>query len=171
MNKRPEAGDFSPYYQHYIDKVEGDNALHTLQDKQDEMYRFWESIPEDKWTYRYEASKWTPKEMLLHLIDAERVFAYRALRIARKDKLNLLGFDHNNFVVNSEANNRPVVTLLKEYSSVRNATICLFESFTEEMWLEKGSASDHAVTALALAYIISGHELHHVDILKEMYLS
>ncbi|MDT0293186.1 DinB family protein [Mesonia ostreae] len=120
--------------------------------------------------YRYAEDKWTPKEMLLHLIDSERIFCTRALRFARKDKTLLSGYDHEDFVKESGANTRSLESLLEEYNMQRQSSILLFKSFTKDMLQRKGNANGLEVSVAALGLIISGHELHHVQILKERYL-
>jgi len=119
----------------------------------------------------YAPGKWTIKEVLGHLIDTERVFSYRALRIARKDQTPLSGFDHNSFVDHSEANDRSIADLKAEYLAQRQSTILLFKSMTEEMALSVGVASENQISVRALGYIQVGHELHHLDIIKSRYLT
>ena len=114
--------------------------------------------------------KWTPKEILLHVIDTERIFSYRALRISRSEKAELSGFDENSFAQNSNANNRSIEDLIDEYITVRTATISLFKSFPETIMKNTGIASGKPLSVVAAGYIICGHEIHHVNIIKERYL-
>jgi len=128
------------------------------------------SIPEDKLYYRYDEGKWTIKEILVHIIDDERIYAYRALRFARKDSTELAGFDQENYAVNSGANKRSIESILHEFETVRKATISLFESFTDEALTSSGIANGNKVSVRALGYHIAGHEKHHVNIIRERYL-
>jgi hypothetical protein len=117
----------------------------------------------------YAPGKWTVKDILQHLIDAERVFSYRAMRYARKDKTSLPGFDENTFAVTAGPNNRELDDLLSEFVSVRNATIKLFKSFTPEMLIQEGISFDKNISVLALGFTMTGHVIHHMGVLKERY--
>ena len=128
------------------------------------------SISFFKHEFRYAEGKWTIKDIILHLIDAERIFAYRALRIARNDKTALPGFEENDYVVAANANNRGYESLLAEYETVRNVSISLFETFTSEELLRLGTASNNSVSVRAIGYIMLGHELHHKNVILERYL-
>lgn len=138
--------------------------------QKEEILHFFKSIPVFKHEYSYAEGKWTVKDIILHLIDAERIFAYRALRIARNDNTALPGFEENDYVVTANANNREYESLLAEYESVRNATISLFETFSSEDLLRLGTASNCSVSVRAIGYITLGHELHHKNIILERYL-
>ena len=164
-----EADEYNPYYQKYIDKSKNLN-LNDFSLNFDHVLSFLQDIPKEKHEYRYEKDKWTVKEVVLHMIDAERIFAYRALRIARKDQTLLPGFDQDAYVATSQANNRTFVSLLKEYISVKTATITLFDHFDDEMQRARGTASNSTISVRALGFIIMGHENHHVEILNECYL-
>ncbi|MDG1805008.1 DinB family protein [Flavicella sp.] len=118
--------------------------------------------------YRYETGKWTPKDLLQHCIDTERVQAYRALAFTRGDQNKLSGMDENNYAANAESNNRTIEDLLQEFVELRKATISLFKSFSNEMLLKEGM-SFRKVSVLALGFVIVGHPLHHINILKERY--
>ena len=128
------------------------------------------SISFFKHEFRYAEGKWTIKDIILHLIDAERIFAYRALRIARNDKTALPGFEENDYVVTANANNREYESLFTEYETVRNATISLFKTFTSEDFLRLGTASNNSISVRAIGYITLGHELHHKNVILERYL-
>ncbi len=163
--------EFAPYYTTYVSKsIFHLDILEGLEKQKNEMLYFFSSIPVEKQEYQYEIGKWTPKDILLHLIDAERIFAYRALRISRNDKTELSGFDENEYVPFAKANERSITNLLEEFETVRNATISLFKSFTQEELIRVGVASKSSVSVRAIAYIILGHENHHVSIIKERYL-
>ena len=128
------------------------------------------SISFFKHEFRYAEGKWTIKDIILHLIDAERIFAYRALRIARNDKTALPGFEENDYVISANANEREFESLLKEYIIVREATISLFENLSETDLLKPGTASNASVSVRGIGYCILGHELHHKNIIIERYL-
>jgi uncharacterized damage-inducible protein DinB len=165
-----EGKEFDPYYSVYINKVDGKTVVDILQSGLDNSLNFYKTIPEDKWSFSYAKGKWTIKEILLHLIDVERVFAYRAFCVSRKEKLELPGFDHDEYLKNSNANSRSVESLLEEYVAVRKASITLFKSFNLETLEYLGVANGSPISARALAYIIAGHELHHNGVIKERYL-
>ena len=170
MNRRPQDGDYAPFYANYINLVEGDAILTSLNNSKANGINILKEIPEDKWLFRYQEGKWTVKEMIVHLIDAERVFAYRALRVGRGDQTPLPGFAENEYVPNSNANQRSIVSIMEEFDAIRGATLALFNNFSTEMWNRRGVASNTPITSLALAYIICGHQIHHFQILKSRYL-
>lgn len=166
----PNKQDFAPYYLQYIQKVPSAEIVTELDRAKNKGIELLESILDEQWEFKYAEEKWTPKEILLHLSDSERIFAYRALRIAREDTTPLLGFDHNAFVVSSLANQRTPASLIAEFLSVRNATIDFFRSLTNQQWQSVGEANGQPASVVALAYIICGHQLHHFEILNEKYL-
>lgn len=164
-------GEFAPYYASYIEKANTNvSIIDRLIQQSIFVHDFFKSIPSNKLNYRYAENKWTIKDIILHLIDAERVFSYRALRIARNDKTALPGFEENDYVNEANASDRSLPSLLEEYKMVRNATICLFKSFNEEQMLRIGTASNCSVSVRAIGIIIQGHEKHHIEIVKERYL-
>ncbi|GJM36102.1 MAG: hypothetical protein DHS20C18_51030 [Saprospiraceae bacterium] len=167
---RPQEGDCNPYFFTYIDKVEGHDILSALIANLPESIHLLESMPADKWDYAYAAGKWTIKEAILHIIDTERIMAYRALRIARNDKTALPGFEQDDYVPFSGANDRSPESLVTEWKAVREATVQQVKYFTDNMWAHRGTASNSPATPLALAYIIAGHELHHIGIIRDRYL-
>lgn len=134
-----------------------------------ELHRDLSRLTEAQALLRYAPGKWTPKEVLLHLIDTERIFTYRALRFARGDAQSLPGFDENEFAANSEANDRPLSDLLTEYHAVRAATLALFGSFNAAQLDRVGLANGGATSVRALVFITAGHERHHLAILRERY--
>ena len=162
--------EYHSYYQPYIEKVGAVPVLEVLRSNAIMLTTFIRAVDKEKLTYRYADGKWTIKEILLHLIDTERVFAYRALCIARKDKTDFPGFDQDAYVAYSEANNRTLDSLLTEFANVRAATVSLFENFSTENWFELGTASHSAVSVRAIAFIIVGHENHHLQLIKSRYL-
>ncbi|RMB57364.1 DinB family protein [Dokdonia sinensis] len=163
--------EFNPYYSLYIDKVDSNRELmEALEKGKAETIAFFTQIPEDKLEYSYAQGKWTPKEVLLHLIDTERIFSYRALRSSRKETVNLPGFEQDDYVINSNASSRNMHSLLREYSAVRESTITLYENLTNKQLKHLGMGSGSAFSARALGFINAGHEIHHIQILEERYL-
>lgn len=167
---RPQAGEYAPYFQKYIDQVPDGDIVSLLQNAKVEMIDFLQAFPPEKWDYRYAEGKWSAREALLHLIDTERIFAYRALRISRNDQTPLPGFNQDEYVPASNANNRSWHSLIEEYVAVRTASIQLLKNFTLEMWQYTGTSSNHTTNTAALAYMIYGHERHHLNIFKNNYL-
>lgn len=162
--------EYNPYYETYI-KLAANKTLHDgLQDGYTVTTAFFESIPADKWDYRYEDGKWTIKEILRHIIDTERIFAYRALRFAREDKTPLPGFDQDTYILPTETLNTSLQSLLDEYQSCRMATSIMFINFSDEMLKKIGEASNNPMSAGAAGFIIVGHEKHHCNIIRERYL-
>ena len=135
-----------------------------------EFIRFVQNIPMDKFDYRYAEGKWTIKDIIQHVIDTERIFAYRALRISRNDTTPLPGFEENDYVENTKANERGIQDLLAEFSAVRYATLFLFKSFSEEQLKRMGTASGTAISVRAIGFIIIGHQKHHQNVFQERYL-
>jgi enterochelin esterase-like enzyme len=167
---RPAPGTFQPYAQGYIDLIpEGTDPLAVLRQQPAELHRDLARLTEAQALMRYAPGKWTPKEMLLHIIDAERIFTYRALRFARGDSQTLPGFDENDFAANCEANDRPMSDLLTEYHAVRAATLSLFGSFNAAQLDRAGLANGAPTSVRALVFITAGHERHHLGILRERY--
>lgn len=170
--EKPKDGEFPPYAIMYIKLLPDDGLLlKHLKENFDKTKEFILSLPEEKLTYRYAKNKWTIKEILVHIIDDERIYAYRALCFARNDKTELPGFEQDDYALFSNANERSIENILNEYEAVRNATITLFESFDEAALLRKGIANKNRATVRALGYHLAGHELHHINIIKEKYLN
>lgn len=167
-----ESTEYAPFYQTYITTItdSGKGIVANLQDTLDELLLQLNRLPKEKENYAYADGKWTIKELLQHIIDTERIFAYRALRIARKDKTPLPGFEQNDYVDNCNASYRDFSVMLEEFALVRRGTILLFKSFTDEMLLQQGEMSGNAVTVRALGYICSGHLKHHINIINERYI-
>ncbi len=165
-----QSNEYVPYQMNYIKLVSEQNIVKGLIDQKEEMILFFKSIPDFKQEYSYETSKWTIKDLLLHLIDAERIFAYRALRIVRNDSTALPGFDENEYVVAANANDREFESLLEEYRTVRDATISLYKNFSISDLLKLGTASGASVSVRGIGYCVLGHELHHKQIIIERYL-
>lgn len=166
---RPAKEEYAPFYETYVAKVTAANPQQALEQALDEALLFLREIPEEKENYRYKPGKWTVKELLQHVIDTERIMAYRALRFGRGDATELKGFDEDAYVAALEMESRSLGELVEEYLSQRKATISLFQSFPAQAMLRKGVASGHPVSVRALAFIIAGHQEHHFQIVRERY--
>lgn len=165
------SSEYASFYANYINQVSEEYSLvEELEISVHRLVKFVQDIPLDKFDYRYAEGKWTIKDILLHLIDAERIFAYRALRFARNDKTALASFDENTYVNEAHANKRSIQDLLSEMLVVRQATLSLFKSFSEEQLLRKGIASNNLMSVRALGFTIIGHQNHHQRIFLERYL-
>ena len=162
--------EYSDFYKSYIQVLEDEELIEELEICLHEFIKFVQNIPMDKFDYRYEVGKWTIKEIIQHLIDSERVFSYRALRISRNDKTPLPGFNENDYVDNSNGNDRNLQGLLTELAVVRQATLSLFNSFSQEQLTKIGIASNNEVSVRAIGFIIIGHQKHHQKIFAERYL-
>jgi uncharacterized protein (TIGR03083 family) len=167
---RPAAGEHSPYYSTYIDQVPPGDILTHLADQIERTVTLVRDLTPEQASFRPTPADWSVKEVICHLSDSERIFSYRALRIARTDPTPLPGFDQEPYVPATGADSRPLADLLAEFAAVRHATLWLFRSLPPEAWTRLGTASDSPVSVRALAYIIAGHENHHVRSLKEEYL-
>ncbi|WP_178988414.1 DinB family protein [Winogradskyella schleiferi] len=172
MNSNPiEAKEYHSYYKTYLEKANTDGPIvEGLKENLNVLVSFFSDIPEEKQNYAYAEGKWTVKDILLHIIDTERIFAYRALRIARRDKSPMVGFEQDDYVANGYAVKRTLENLIEEYKAVRQATIALFNSFEASTLLQIGEASGAAFSVRVLGYITIGHENHHIQIIKERYI-
>jgi hypothetical protein len=167
---RPDITRVAPHFHVYIGHVKEDDLSDAFAKQRVEFNEFLKAIPAEKIDYRYAADKWTIREVLQHIIDAERVFAYRALRFARKDKTPLPGFDENLFAENSKADTRDWNSLIEEYNLVRKSNEYMFASFDQDQLDADGLAGNNANYVLALGYVMVGHALHHQKVTKERYL-
>lgn len=166
---RPQANEYASFYNTYISLTGEAPILQTLQELKDSTLQYFISLPEDKGDYTYAEGKWTIKEVTGHLIDCERIFAYRALCISRGEKQLLPGFDQDTYVANANFNQCKLADLAREFETVRQSTLYLLKALTPEQWLLVGNANNHPISVRALAHIIAGHELHHLQILKQRY--
>ena len=166
---RPKAGDNNPYYDRYISLIEDGDILEILENQGTTSEKFLKTYSEEQGNYSYADGKWTVKEVLGHVIDTERIMAYRALAFARNEGQSLPGFEQDDYVAESNFNRRSLVDMINEFRSLRESNIILFKSFDNEMLNRRGTASESEVTVLALIYIIAGHEKHHMKILSERY--
>lgn len=168
---KPKPGEYPAYAGMYMDLLPDDGlVLKHLQENFRLTKEFILSLPEEKLLYSYAPGKWTIKEILVHIIDDERIYAYRALRFARNDKTKLPGFEQDDFARCSNANERELENIFEEYEAVRNSTITLFNGLDDSVLTNEGIADNNKATVRALAYHIAGHELHHLNIIKEKYL-
>jgi len=163
--------EYAPYQASYINLVDPAYSLaEELEISVHNFIHFVREIPMDKYDYRYAEGKWTIKDIIQHIIDSERIFAYRALRFARADETSLPGFEENMYADNAHGTERSINELLTEMSAVRHANIMMFKSFTEGDFLRKGTASDYTISVRAFGFLIIGHQNHHMKIFKERYL-
>ena len=170
LNRRPEPSEYAPFYAGYVAKVPDGDLLQTLETGLADYAATFGTLPESRGGHAYAPGKWTLRELLGHVIDAERVFAYRAMRIARGDTTPLPGFDEKAWVPESGSNQRSLADLLGELEAVRGATVALLRHLPEASITRTGTASNHPVSVRALAWIIAGHPIHHLGIVRERYL-
>lgn len=166
---RPEKGTYPVFYENYIPYVKQEDIMLALSQGWTELNNAFSSIPKDKEEYAYAPGKWNPKQILLHLSDTERIFAYRALRFARKDPQQVLPFEENDYAAAADVSKRTLADILKEAESVREATITLFGSFSKDILLLSGKTASGPATVLSIGFAICGHGAHHINILKERY--
>jgi len=162
--------EFNPYYLPYIQLATKPDIIESLKQNLITVVDFYNNLPTDKLEFAYAEGKWTPKDILLHIIDTERVFAYRAMRIARLDKTEMVGFEQDDYVEAGKANSRSLESLLEEYKAVRHATIALFSSLSDKELKSIGKASGSPISVRAIGHIITGHENHHNNVIKGRYL-
>jgi hypothetical protein len=168
--ERPGPDEYAPYYERYIALIGEGDVLERLESQRNETTGLLGALDEKTAQRRYAPGKWSVKEVLGHVIDTERVFAYRALRFSRNDPTELPGFSQDAYAPESLAHRRPLTALLNEFNAVRESNLHLFESFSEAMWLRRGIANEEEMSVRGLVNVIAGHEHHHVRILRERYL-
>ena len=168
---RPTETEYAPYYQGYVDQVNENDIMAVLRAELDDLDVLLGRVPAEKETYAYAEGKWTIREIIDHLIDGERVFGYRALCIARGEKQNLPGFDQNDYMQTAPYNRIELEDLLSEMRLARLSNIAMFRSLDEDAWNRVGVANANEVSVRALAFIMGGHVRHHMNVLKERYLS
>ena len=166
---RPRADEHTPYYARYIGLVPDGDLVEILRSQQQETVRLLRPLSEERARFAYAPGKWTVKEVIGHISDAERIFAYRALRFARGDAQPLTGFDENSYVPAGRFTDRALVDLLDEFEAIRTATIHLLRHLNDEELARSGAANNNPISVRALAYVIAGHERHHVKLLRERY--
>jgi uncharacterized damage-inducible protein DinB len=168
--QRPASTDYAPYYGRYVDRVPDGSIVETLRHQLADTLALVAGLPEPKARHRYAPGKWSVKEVLGHVADCERVFAYRALRIGRGDTTPLAGFDQDAYAAVAPYDERPLASIVAELQAVRAATLALLEGFDEAAWGRRGTANDVPVSVRAIAWIIAGHERHHREVLRGHYL-
>jgi uncharacterized damage-inducible protein DinB len=170
---KPKPGEYPEYAEIYMSLLPDDGKILThLKNNFSRVKEYIYTLPQDKLLFRYAPDKWSIKEILVHIVDDERIFAYRALRFARNEQQNLIGFDQDSYAKYSQADGRDLDNIFEEYEAVRNSTITLFNGLPEDSLTRMGHGTGTAndATVRALAYHIAGHELRHLNIIKERYL-
>jgi len=162
--------EYASFYKNYIKTVGTSNLFEILTTSHDELILTVKNLSEEKLMFSYAEGKWTIKELLQHLIDTERVMCYRALRFSRNDTTDLPGFDENLFIKNSNGNERTSIDLLEEFTLVRKSTISLFKSFSAKMLSTTGTIDGSIMSVRALGFIVAGHQIHHLKVIRERYL-
>ena len=162
--------EYAPFYAGYIKNCGEKELVAELQENFERSKTFFNEIPASKYEFSYDKGKWTVKEIVQHIIDSERIFNYRALRFARQDHAELPGFDENEYVLTSNANERDFKDLTNEFATLRQSTLCLFKSFNKTMLMGLGTANGNTMSVRALGFIICGHTAHHCRIISERYL-
>lgn len=168
---RPQAGEYAPYYGRYISLVQGEDILSTLDRQRRDTMLLLSGRDEEDGDFRYAPGKWSAKEVLGHVCDTERIFAYRALRFSRADATPIEGYEQDDYVRNGPFAQRPLADLVEEFIAVRRATLSLLRNLDEAAWSRRGIANKNEVSVRGLAYIVAGHELHHRRILEEKYFA
>ena len=166
---KPDPSEYSPSYAGYVANVTEDDVVDAMEKQAAETAALLARVDEEKGTYRYAPEKWSVKQVVGHLTDGEHVFAYRALAIARGDKASLPGFDENEYMQNSNFDERSMRSIAEAYAAARASTLALFRGFSDEAWQRVGTANNNAVSVRALAHIVLGHERHHLKVLRERY--
>ncbi|HFB99535.1 MAG TPA: DinB family protein [Phaeodactylibacter sp.] len=167
--KKPLPNEYAPNYYIYVSKVTSSDFIEKLKELKATTLDFLAKLSEEQWNTKYEEGKWSVKEVVMHMIDTERIFAYRALRISRNDMTPMAGFEQDGYVPYYQVDQRSPASILAEYKAVRNATLHLFQNFTDENMNRIGVANGVNFSVRALGFIIVGHEMHHREVLKEKY--
>jgi len=170
MIQKPEPSEYNPFYEPYISRITEQDLVTTLKAQLDTVVEFFGSLTEAQANYKYAEGKWSIKEVLNHLNDTERVFAYRALNIARGDQQELPGMDQDVYQDNSRTEGRSMTSLIDEFKAIRLSTIALLEPMTQEDSMRSAVASGSLVTVRALAAMTAGHYIHHIAVVKSKYL-
>lgn len=167
---KPQATEYGSFHQSYIDNVTEDDIVGGLDAQGRETASFLGGLTEEQASHRYAPDKWSIKQLVGHVTDGERIFAYRALCIARGETTPLPGFDQDPYVVNGGSDDRPWSDLVEELATVRRANVMMLRALSEDAWRRIGTASDHPISVRAIAFILLGHERHHLKIVREKYL-
>jgi hypothetical protein len=168
--KKSDLVNLDEYFKNYLNNVPEEELPSALMNSLQFTHNFITNVPADKLEHRYEPGKWSIKEIFMHLIDSERIIGYRALRFARNDKNELLGYDQDEYAKYSKANERSIEDLLEDFTAARRANIVLFKSFDDEMLSRTGVANKKEVSVLLLGFLVCGHAMHHLKIIRERYL-
>jgi hypothetical protein len=168
---RPQPSEYAPYYERYISLVDSSDILNTLDEQRRQMLLTICGRKESEGDYRYAPGKWTLKEVLGHVCDTERIFAYRALRFSRGDQTPIEGFEQDGYVQNGPFAQHSLEDVIEDYIAVRRSTISLFRNLDEAAWSRSGVANKNEISVRAMAYLVAGHELHHHKILEEKYFA
>ncbi|MGZ5243849.1 MAG: DinB family protein [Bacteroidia bacterium] len=168
--QKPQQGTYPAYYEPYLALIQSDDILLGLEEQLLKTRSLLTEIPIEKESYRYAEGKWSVKEVVGHMIDTERIMAYRVLAISRGEKQSLPGFNEDEYVANSNFDGRTMLSLIDEYTSMRKANLVFYKTLTNEMLQRVGTANGRDITPQALIGLTLGHELHHVNVLKERYL-
>jgi uncharacterized damage-inducible protein DinB len=170
LSIRPDASEYAPFYHGYVSAVPDGDLVALLREGGREMRAALSAVPEERGGFRYAEGKWSIRDVIGHMIDAERIFTYRALRIARGDATPLPGFEQNDYVAAAGSNSRTIASLVEELAAVRESTVQLFQSLPDDAWVRRGVASGKEISVRAMAYIVAGHARHHFSVLRERYL-
>ncbi|PAU93496.1 damage-inducible protein DinB [Aliifodinibius salipaludis] len=168
-DNRPEPDEYGDFYEGYVNLVDEPNVIQSLIQQGQKVYALIQQLTGDEANHRYADDKWSVKEIIGHLVDTERIMAYRALCISRGEQTALPGYDHESYVERANFDKRSLQSLSIEYDALRNANISMFNSFSKEQMLQKGTANGVSVSVRAIAFIIAGHEKHHLNILGDKY--
>jgi hypothetical protein len=166
---RPDKSEYDPYYENYVSLVEHDDITDTLASQPTKLHDMFTAMPEERGDFRYAEGKWSIKELIGHLIDGERMFAYRLFRISRGDATPIEGFEQDGYIENAHANQRSFADLLEEFTLLRRANMLLINNLNDEAWSRVGTANNVKISVRALVYIMAGHIEHHLGVLRERY--
>ena len=167
---KPSKKDYAEYYHNYVQQIDTDDIIGVLENQLNKTLELFKNIPEEKGNHSYSEGKWTVKEVLGHLVDTERILAYRALSFARNERQELPGFEQDDYVAEGFFNDRTINNLLEEFTALRKANIVMFKNFSDDILMRRGNANNSEFTVNAFQYIIPGHVEHHLKILKEKYI-
>jgi hypothetical protein len=170
MLARPVPSEYDEYYRQYVSKVPQGNIFEIIEGQIGDTVRFLATIGEEKAAYRYGPGKWSIKQVIGHVNDVERLFQYRAMAFARKDRTPLPSFDQNDYVDNSNFDDRTIASLTEEYRGVRSSGLAMFKSFDDDISMRKGIATGLEFSVRSIPFILAGHNIHHISVIKERYL-
>ena len=167
---RPQAGEHAPYFSRYIDLVPEEDIIGTIEAQGRELTALLSPLGEEKAAFRYAPEKWSVKQVLGHVTDAERIFGYRLLSIARGETKSLPGFDENDYMRGANFDQRSFADLLDDFDATRRATLTLLRGLPDDAWTRSGTANDNKTSVRAIAYTLAGHARHHLGVLRSRYL-